>query len=132
MADLIDLLDEHKNHKDRKKVWGLVLQGGGMRGSYSSGALATFIEYDLQDTFDHVVGSSAGALNGSYFLSAQADALESYTKDLTNKRFVNLARKDKKVDIDYVVDIVLRHRRPLNLKKLLHTPTKLHIIVTDA
>src|ERR1019366_1939657 len=104
MPTLSELLLEHKKHLDKNKVYGLVIQGGGMRAAYSAGAVATLIEYGFAGTLDHVVGSSAGAMNGAYFLTSQADAVEVYTKDISNKNFVNLTRRDKKVDVDYVID----------------------------
>jgi predicted patatin/cPLA2 family phospholipase len=132
MSKLVDLLEDQKNHKDKNKVWGLVLPGGGMRAVYSAGALATFIEYGFQETFDHVIGSSAGAMNGAYFLTSQSDAVATYTKDISNKNFVDLTRRDKKVDVDYVIDVALKQIRPLKTSRLMETTSKLHVVLTDA
>ena len=54
---------------ERDGTIALVVQGGGMRGVYSMGALAALEEEGLADAFDVVVGSSAGAINGAYLLS---------------------------------------------------------------
>lgn len=43
-----------------------------------------------------------------------------------------MLRRDKKVDIDYLVDTVLKHKRPLDLEKIKHSHRKLHIVVTNA
>lgn len=48
---------------------GLVVEGGGMRGCVSGGALQALTDLGLRDTFDAVYGSSAGAINSTYFLS---------------------------------------------------------------
>jgi len=131
MPNLYDVLISHKNKKD-KKIFGLVVQGGGMRASYSAGALVTLLEYGFEETFDHVVGSSAGAMNAAYFLATDKDAAHIYTDDLSNKNFVNLLRSEKKVDVDYVVDMVLKHKRPIDISKLINTRSKLHVVLTNA
>ena len=41
---------------------GLVLEGGGMRGVFTSGVLDAFMKYDLY--FKYIVAVSAGAGNG--------------------------------------------------------------------
>lgn len=132
MSTLLDKLSHHQRNRRDRKVFGLVLQGGGMRAAYSAGTIAPLIEYGLTDAFDHVVGSSAGAINGAYFIGANSESYKIYTDDLTNKNFVNLLRKDKKVDIDYLIDTVLEHKRPVKLESLQKSATKLHIVLTDA
>ena len=48
---------------------GLVLEGGGMRGVFTSGVLDAFMKYDLY--FNYVVAVSAGACNGLSYISRQ-------------------------------------------------------------
>lgn len=52
---------------DRKT--GLVLEGGGMRGVFTSGVLDAFMKHDLY--FRYVVAVSAGACNGMSYISRQ-------------------------------------------------------------
>lgn len=132
MTTLYDELSAHQQNKKDKRVFGLVLQGGGMRAVYSAGAIATLITYGFANAFDHVVGSSAGAINGAYFLGADKETLHTYTDDLTNKNFVNLLRRENKVDIDYLVDLVMKHKRPIDVKRLIASTSRLHIVMTDA
>ncbi len=132
MSCLYDELLNHRDSKNDKRIFGLVLQGGGMRGVYSSAALAPMVEYGFTDTFEHVVGSSAGAINGVYFLSGPANIYKIYSDELTNKNFVNLMRRDKKVDIDFLVDAVLKAKYPLDLSGLTKTRTRLHVVLTNA
>jgi hypothetical protein len=54
--------------KDPFKL-GLVVEGGGMRGCVSGGGLQALSDLGLRDAFDAVYGSSAGAINSTYFLS---------------------------------------------------------------
>ena len=51
------------------KNTGLVLEGGGMRGVFTSGVLDAFMKYNLY--FPYVVGVSAGACNGMSYISRQ-------------------------------------------------------------
>jgi len=48
---------------------GLVLEGGGMRGVFTSGVLDAFMKHEL--TFPYVVAVSAGACNGLSYMSGQ-------------------------------------------------------------
>ena len=111
---------------------GLVVQGGGMRGVYSMAALAALEEMGFGGCFDHVAGSSAGALNGAYFLTGQAAyGVETYVRFLSTRHFVNPWRREKRVDIDYMIDRVLKEQRPLDLPQLQRAATTLHISLTD-
>ena len=112
---------------------GLVVQGGGMRGVYSMGALAALEDAGLHDAFDIIVGSSAGAINGAYFLAGQAaEAVQLYTEHLSNRNFVNFLRPQKIVDIDYLVDVVLKQHQPLKMDVLRNSPTLLEVVVANA
>ena len=48
---------------------GLVLQGGGMRGVFTSGVLDAFMKHELW--FRYIVAVSAGACNGLSYMSRQ-------------------------------------------------------------
>lgn len=62
---------------------GLVLEGGGMRGAYTSGVLAAFMDEGIK--FSYVIGVSAGASNGANYVAEQRE-------------------RNKKVFVDYVRD----------------------------
>lgn len=103
-----------------------------MRACYSAGALVPLWELGLIDCFDHIIGSSAGAINGAYFLGADKDSANIYLNDLTNKNFVDLLRRDKKIDVDYAIDMVVTHKRPISINRLKAARPKLHVVVTNA
>ena len=48
---------------------GLVLEGGGMRGVFTSGVLDAFMKHDVY--FPYMVAVSAGACNGMSYISRQ-------------------------------------------------------------
>ncbi len=58
---------------------GLVLEGGGMRGVYTSGVLDFFMEKDLY--FPYVIGVSAGACNAVSYVSKQKGRSKKATID---------------------------------------------------
>ncbi|MGD0337540.1 MAG: patatin family protein [Bacteroidota bacterium] len=111
---------------------GLVVQGGGMRGIYSMAALMAIEECKLTGAFDHVFGSSAGAINGAYLLAEQAKlAVTVYLDDISNKNFVNFLRVQKIVDIDFLVDQVLKKHKALDVKKVMKSRALFHLVLTD-
>lgn len=132
MATLFDELKNHKSNKKDKRVFGLVLPGGGMRGAYTAGAIVPLIENGFVDSFEHVVGSSAGAINGAYFIDEYLETMFAYVQDLSTKEFVNLLRRDKRVDVDFAIDEVVKGMHPFNMKNLSTAHPKLHIVATDA
>ena len=111
---------------------GLVVQGGGMRGVYSLGVLAALEEMGFGSCFDHVAGSSAGAHNGAHFITGQARyGVETYSDYLSNRNFIDLMRTQKQVDMDYLIDYLVRRVRPFHMSALIQASTVLHIALTD-
>lgn len=111
----------------------LIVQGGGMRGAYSIGALAALegiseeTGIDLRNAFSAGYGSSAGAMNLAHYAAGHArDGIAVYTDKLTDGRFMprlqpfdlQTARRDighairngKLVDVDHLADNVLQEQ----------------------
>lgn len=109
----------------------LVLQGGGMRGVVSAGAMIPMATYGFTEGFDAVYGSSAGALNGAYFLGDQAAFGASiYYRDVANRRFIDFLRPHKIMDLDFVFDEVVGKDSPVDVQRVLRNRTPLKIIST--
>lgn len=91
---------------------GLVLEGGGMRGSYTAGALAWLIDNNIE--FDYGVGISAGAINlCSYLLKNKNylhDITVKYMSDKKNVGMVPLLKEHRYVGYDYMFDDLLQHQ----------------------
>ena len=103
-----------------------------MRGIYSMAALMALEECGLGHAFDHVFGSSAGAINVAYMLAEQAKlAVTVYLDDISNKKFVNFFRLHKVVDIDFLVDGVLKRHKALDVQKVMQSRSILHLVLTD-
>jgi predicted patatin/cPLA2 family phospholipase len=109
----------------------LVVEGGGMRGVYSGGALVAMERLGLTTLFDEAYGESAGAINACYFLAGQADfGIRIYLDDLTSLKFANPLRIGTILDLNYV-DFVMKTVKPLDTKRVLSSPTDLYIAVTS-
>ncbi|MCK4667115.1 patatin-like phospholipase family protein [Candidatus Dependentiae bacterium] len=85
----------------RNKKIGLVLSGGGARGSYEVGVLQELLKLGLE--FDVVAGTSVGALNGA--IVAQGD-FENALNIWENLVFENVFFIDKRKIIGLVFDIL--------------------------
>jgi predicted patatin/cPLA2 family phospholipase len=117
---------------DGRKL-GLVAEGGAMRGVISCGAMLGLEELGLTSAFDHVYGVSAGAVNAAYFLAGQAAyAVSIYHQDINNGRMFKSIWHRKMIDIDYLFDHIIATTRRLRVEKVLESPTRLHVVVSDA
>jgi len=111
---------------------GLVVEGGGMRGVLSGGALIAMEQLGLTAIFDDVYGESAGAINACYFLAGQAAfGARIYVEDLTSLRFINPARVRKILDMDFLVDEVMTHVKPLPVERVMGSRSRLFVSVTN-
>lgn len=114
------------------RKFALVVEGGAMRGIISGAALVALSELGLLEGFDEVYGTSAGAINAAYSLAGQgAYGLTIYTEDINNRRFINLFRLCRIVDLDYLFDEVIGRRKPLNVARLRASRPRLHISAID-
>src|SRR6478609_7542544 len=78
--------------RDEHRV-ALVLEGGGMRGVVSAGMAAALERLGLTASFDLVVGSSAGAINGAALLAGVAGGCAAaYHGPFASRSFVNPVR----------------------------------------
>jgi len=85
----------------------LAVEGGGMRGAVSSGMLLALEQMGFRSAFDEVVGTSAGAIAGAFFVTGRgtAGSLLYYTV-LNSERFLDrtrLIRQGSIMDLDYLI-----------------------------
>lgn len=115
------------------KKTGLVLEGGGMRGAYTAGALAWLLEHDVK--FDYGVGISAGALHLCNFMMKDAkmlyDLSVKYTADSHNVGLYPLFHERSYVGYDFLFEDVLKKRAKLDLSALQNNKTDMEIGVYD-
>lgn len=124
MVERSELTDGHRT---------LVLEGGGMRGVYTSGVLEAFDHAGVR--FDSIVACSAGACAAASYLAGQTWRNRRVYLDYLdgNKlvRFSRLWTGGNVMDIDYLTDDVTLRLCPLDLRALQTSEARLHIAVTD-
>ena len=121
-------------HGDGARI-ALAIEGGAMRGVVSAGMVSALEELGLTHAFDAVFGSSAGAINGAYFLAGQAVlGTGIYSEDINNRSFIDLARPLRGrpiVDLGFLLNDVARRRKPLKVDRVLSSPAPLVVMATD-
>ena len=86
---------------------GLVLEGGGARGSYQVGAIKALRKKRIK--IDYIVGTSIGSINAAFFASKQYKTLEKLWKNFTSEELFGIdkqlmdAFKNKKFDSNIII-----------------------------
>jgi predicted patatin/cPLA2 family phospholipase len=113
---------------------GLVVEGGAMRGVVSGGMVTALDSLGLQQAFDVVYGSSAGAGAGAYFLSGQArEGTRLYYEALNNRRFINVLRGLRRqaiVDLNFLFSEILPQQLPVNFEAIRQTGVELVVLAS--
>ncbi len=93
-----------------KKI-GLVLEGGGMRGAYTAGALSWLIDQGIE--FPYITGISSGALYASMFANKDKDLLFKASTELAgHKRNVGVnafLHEGTPVGYNFLFDEIMKH-----------------------
>jgi predicted patatin/cPLA2 family phospholipase len=114
---------------------GLAIEGGGVRGVVSGGMLVAVEEMGLLDCFDAIYGSSAGALNATYFLTSQtAAAVSLYYDDMVSRDFIDprrLLRGRPVVSVEWVLDTVMERTLPVDWRAIVDSPVPLHVVASS-
>lgn len=112
---------------------GLVLEGGGMRGIYSAGVLDYFMDKQLY--FPYVIGASAGACNGTSYLSRQQGRNKTVEIEYVNdSRYLGLKTLIKTKSIfgmDFVFGEIPTKLNPFDFQTFFNTPEKFYAVATD-
>lgn len=112
---------------------GLVLEGGGLRGVYTSGAIRFF--FDKEIIFPYVIGVSMGACNGANYISRQPER-----NRIVNINFVNdprylsykrLLLKEELFGMDFIFHTIPFSLVPFDQGSFYHNEAKFVIGVTD-
>lgn len=106
-----------------------------MRGVVSAGMGSALEALGYSGAFDAVYGASAGAINAAYFLAGQAAfGATIYYQDINNRSFINLFRALRGrpvVNLAFLLDDVAVRRKPLDVARVLASPTPLRVLATD-
>ena len=102
----------------------LILEGGAMRGLFTSGVLDVFMENDLY--FPQVAGVSAGALNGVNYVSHQPGRSRAVNLDYVNDpRYMgasHLIKDFSYFNFDFLLGEVSETLNPLDFDTLYSSP----------
>lgn len=113
---------------------GLVLEGGGMRGIYTSGVLDFFLEKKVN--FDYCIGVSAGACNAVSYASKQRKRqYYLYIDYLKDKRYLGLSSFRKTGDFlgtDFIFNELAYNLIPLDAEAFNKSDCKVKAVVTNA
>lgn len=122
------------SHDDGHTV-ALAVQGGAVRGVYSSAMLSALEDLGYSQAFDRIYATSSGALNASYFLAGDMwYSLSIYYEDLPSKRFIDFSRMfrgEDLLDMTYVFEELMETEKPLDYQAVLAAPVQFHVAVTD-
>lgn len=106
-----------------------------MRGVISAGMVWALEDLGMIDAFDAVYGSSAGAINGAYFLAGQAGlGTGIYYEDINTANFISLYRAFSSrpiVNLSFLLDDVAVRRKPLDVNRVLASSSPLSVVATD-
>lgn len=113
---------------------GLVLEGGGMRGVFTSGVCDALLDYDI--SFPYVIGTSAGASNGCVYVARQRGRNRFINIDMqTLHPYVGLRpmlRGQGVIDLDFVFDEIPEKYYPFDFQTYSASPSRLVMVSTSA
>ncbi|SEO63890.1 Predicted phospholipase, patatin/cPLA2 family [Amphibacillus marinus] len=113
--------------------YGLVLEGGGMRGLYTAGVLDYFTEKNLY--FNYNIGVSAGALNAVNYLARQAgrsrDVNVTFAGDARYMNYRNLLKGKGMLNMDFLFNEVANELIPFDFEAFNAAQERLIIATTD-
>lgn len=124
---------ENKKGDDFLNKVGLVLEGGGMRGVYTSGVLDFFMDKKLY--FPYVIGVSMGACNGASYVSKQRGRTKAVTIDfVSDPRYLsyrNLIKYKSIFGMDFIFNEIPTKLVPFDFETFFNYDGEFVIGTTD-
>lgn len=121
-----------KNYKLNNKS-GLILEGGGMRGVFTSGVLDNFMDRGIH--FPYTIGVSAGACNGLSYMSHQRGRAKFSNIDLLEKYryigFKHLITKGNIMDFDLLFHTFPEKIIPYDYEKFAQSEAEYEMVTTN-
>lgn len=132
MKDFIKFRLRMKQFRFGNQV-GLVLEGGGMRGVFTSGVLDYLMDNTIQ--FPYVIGVSAGACNGLSYISNQRGRARLSNIDLLEEydyiSFKHLFSKGNILDSDLLYHEFPEHLDPFDYETYFSSPMRFVMVTTN-
>jgi len=112
---------------------GLVLEGGGMRGAYTSGVLEALLQNDIE--FPNVYGISAGACNALSYISKQKSRnFDLFYKYIGDERYIsveNLHKTGSLFGFDFIFGELFHELLPFDYDAFFNSTINLKVGATD-
>ena len=112
---------------------GLVLEGGGLRGVFTSGVLRRFVDEDLW--FSHIYGVSMGACSGANYVSRQPERNRivniSFVKDSRYLSWLRLLRGGDLFGMEFIFKTIPHSIVPFDYAAFRDNPARFWVGVTD-
>jgi predicted patatin/cPLA2 family phospholipase len=133
IANIRARFGKNAGHTADGRKLALVVEGGAMRGVFSCGGGVALEALGLTGAFDEVYACSSGAINAAYFLAGQAAySATIYYDEVNNRQFINPLRIKNILNLDFLFGEVIGKRKPLDIARVLSSPSRLRISITDA
>ena len=117
----------------RLKEIGLVLEGGGMRGTFTSGVLDYMMDHNID--FDYGIGFSAGACNGVSYVSRQRGRAKFSNIDLLDKYHYiginHLIRTGSIINMDMLYNHFTEEILPFDYDSYFARDMRFEMVTTD-
>ena len=117
----------------RQGAVGLELEGGGMRGVFTSGVLDCFLDHDI--TFPYCASVSAGACNGLSYMSKQRGRAKKSNIDLLQKyRYIGMKylwTQHSILDREFLYDKLPHELLPFDYAACFANPMEFEMAVTN-
>ncbi len=111
----------------------LVLEGGGLRGFFTSGVLRFFMDKYLY--FSYVIGVSMGACNAANYVSRQPERNRivntRYLHDSRYLSYLRLLRGGDLFGMDFIFDTIPNQLVPFDFNTFYSSPVTLYTVATD-
>jgi predicted patatin/cPLA2 family phospholipase len=112
----------------------LVLEGGGLRGAFTSGVLEYFLDQNIN--FERVVGVSAGACTGASYLSRQKGRNWNVNvKAPSDKRFMGLQHlllRGSYFNMPFIFEEIPKKIFPFDEKAMYQNQSEFDIVITSS
>lgn len=112
----------------KRKGKALIIEGGGMRGAFAGGVLASMARYRSPDYYDLVVAVSSGSCSAAYYVTEPNPspedierALDIWRVELAGSRLIsiwNLLKGKRLLDQDYLIDSIFQEKAPIKIDML--------------
>lgn len=113
-----------------KTAW--IFPGGSARGVYTTGAIYALCKIKIPPP-DIIIAASGAAPTVVCYITGQHEVIPKvWLESLSTKKFVNFFRFWKIVDIDYLIDTVIRKNNTLDIEKLINSDIQWYFSITDS